>query len=145
MHATTSCLFLELFVHSLKKKENQSKLLRAKFAVDLLCYVGNGRPKLDLNYLIDEYQPSKEHSYSDAQNPCLPLIDKCLTHPDKHVIKTIRALVCAEKFDGAQENVKLPYLKIAQMTMDALFPADKKDWVHEGIGWEEYWKTVEDL
>ncbi len=141
MHSTTSCLFLELFIHSLKKKENQLKLSRAKFAVDLLYYVGNGRPKLDLNYLIDEYQPSKEHSYSDAQNPCPPLIDKCLTHPDEHVIKTIRPLVYAEKF----ENEKLLYLKIAQMTMDALFLADKKDWVHKGIGWEEYWKTVEDL
>ncbi|CAF4346169.1 unnamed protein product, partial [Rotaria sordida] len=75
----------------------------------------------------------------------LPLIDKCLTHPDEHVIKTIRALIYAEKFDSAQDKDKLPYLKIAQMVMDALFPADKKGWTQEGIGWEEYWKTVEDL
>jgi hypothetical protein len=122
------------------------KLLRAKFAVDLVYYVARGRPKLNLNYLLDEYQPSKEHSYSDAQNPWLPLFDKCLTHPDEHLPKTIRALMYAEKFDDAdQEKDKLPYLKIAQMTMDALFPADKKDWAHEEIGWEEYWNTVEDL
>jgi hypothetical protein len=54
-------------------------------------------------------------------------------------------LIYAEKFDGAQGNDKLPYLKIAQMVMDALFPADEKGWVDGGIGWEEYWKTVEDL
>jgi hypothetical protein len=145
MHATTSCLFLDMFVQSLKKKENQTKFLRAKFAVDLFYYVARGRPKLDLNYLLNEYQVSKEHSYSDAQNPWLPLVDKCLTHPDEHVPKTIRALIYAEKFDSAQGKDKLPYLKIAQMTMDALFPADNKDWVYEGIGWEEYWETVENL
>ncbi|CAF2735726.1 unnamed protein product [Rotaria sp. Silwood2] len=145
MHATTSGLFLDILVHSLKKKENQLKLMRAKFAVDLLYYVARGRPKLNLNYLCNEYQVSKEHSYSDAQNPWLPLIDKCLTHPDEHIPKTIRALIYAEKIDSAQDKDKLPYLKIAQMVMDALFPADKKDWVQEGIGWEEYWKTVEDL
>jgi hypothetical protein len=145
MHTATSSLFLEIFANSLKKKENQLKFLRAKFAVDLLFYVAFGRPKLNLNYLINEYQPSKEHSYVDAQNPWLPLIDKSLTHPDEHVMKTIRALVYAEKFDQTQSNDRLPYLKIAQMIMDALFSADKKDWVHEGIGWDEYWKTVEDL
>ena len=145
MHATTSCLFLNIFVQSLKKKENQTIFLKAKFAVDLLYYVACGRPKLDLNYLFNEYQVSKEHSYLDAQNPWLPLINKCLTHPDEHVPKTIRALVYAEKFDNAQGKDKLPYLKIAQMTMDALFPAEKKDWVHDGIGWEVYWKTVEDV
>ncbi|CAF1397527.1 unnamed protein product, partial [Didymodactylos carnosus] len=145
MHATTSCLFLDIFIHSLKKKENQLKILRAKFAVDLLYYVARGRPKLELNYLLNEYQPSKEHLYPDAQNPWLPLVEKCLTHPDEHIPKTVRALIYAEKFDSAQEKDKLPYLKIAQMTMDALFPVGKKDWVHEGIGWDEYWKTVEDL
>jgi hypothetical protein len=145
MHTATSSLFLEIFANSLKKKENQLKFLRAKFAADLLFYVAFGRPKLNLNYLINEYQPSKEHSYVDAQNPWLPLIDKSLTHPDEHVMKTIRALVYAEKFDQTQSNDRLPYLKIAQMIMDALFSADKKDWVHEGIGWDEYWKTVEDL
>ena len=145
MHATTSCLFLDIFVQSLKKKENQIKFLRAKFAIDLLFYVARGRPKLDLNYLLNEYQVSEEHSYSNAQNPWLPLIDKCLTHPDEHLPKTIRALIYAEKFDSAQGKDKLPYLKIAQMIMDALFPAHKKDWVYQGIGWEEYWKTVEDL
>ncbi|UJR11206.1 hypothetical protein I4U23_015387 [Adineta vaga] len=35
MHATTSGLFLDIIVHSLKNKENQLKLIRAKFAVDL--------------------------------------------------------------------------------------------------------------
>jgi hypothetical protein len=147
MHATTSCLFLDIFVQSLKKKENQIIFLKAKFAVDLLYYVARGRPKLDLNYLVNEYQVSKEHSYSDAQNPWLPLIDKCLTHPDEHMPKTIRALIYAEKFDSAQGEDKLPYLKIAQITMDGLFPANEKDWVRGGIGigWEEYWKTVEDM
>ena len=145
MHATTSCLFLEIFTQSLRKKENQLKLLRAKFAVDLLYYVARGRPNLDLNYLVNEYQPSQEYSYPNAQNPWLPLVDKCLTHPDEHVPKTIRALMYAEKFDNTQKQSSLPYLKMAQMTMDALFPADKKHWVNEGIGWEEYWKTVEDV
>ena len=145
MHATTSCLFLEIFIRSLKKQENQLKFLRAKFAVDLLWYVAYGRPKLNLNYLLNEYQPSKEHSYPDAQNPWLPLVDKCLTHPDEHLPKTIRALIYAEKFDNTSEKDKLPYLKIAQMNMDALFPADQKDWTREGIGFDEYWKTVEDL
>jgi hypothetical protein len=141
MHATNSSLFLEIFVNSFKQKENQLKFLRAKFAVDLLYYVAYGRPKLNLDYLINEYQPSKEHSYANAENAWLPLIDKCLTHPDEHVMKIIRALVYAEKFD----KTGLPYLKIAQLVMDALFPADEKDWVHKGIGWDEYWKTVEDL
>ncbi|CAF1507483.1 unnamed protein product [Rotaria sordida] len=144
MHATTSGLFIDIFVHSLKKTENQFKFLKAKFAIDLLYYVARGRPKLNVNYLLNEYQSSKEHSYSDVQNPWLPLIDKCLTHQDTHVVKTIRALVYAEKFDSAQEKDKMSYLKIAQMVMDALFPADKKQWSHEGVGWEEYWKTVED-
>ncbi|CAF5162139.1 unnamed protein product, partial [Rotaria sp. Silwood1] len=144
MHATTSGLFLDIFVHSLKKKENQLKFLKTKFAVDLLYYVARGRPMLNVNYLLNEYQPSKEHSYSDAQNPWLPLIDKCLTHRDVHLVKTIRALVYAEKFDRAQENNKMSYLKIAQMTMDALFPDYEKTWSHEGVGWEEYWKTVKD-
>jgi hypothetical protein len=145
MHATTSCLFLDIFVHSFKKKENQTKFLRAKFAVDLIFYVARGRPKLNLDYLIDTFQPSKEHSYLNAQNPWLPLIDKTLTHPDEHVPKTIRSLIYAEKLDGAREKDKLPYLKIAQMVMDALFPADKKEWVLEGIGSDEYWETVQDL
>jgi hypothetical protein len=145
MHTATSSLFLEIFANSLKKKENQLKFLRAKFAADLLFYVAFGRPKLNLNYLINEYQPSKEHSYVDAQNPWLPLIDKSLTHPDEHVVKTIRALVYAEKFDQTQSNDRLPYLKIAQMVMDALFPAEEKGWVNKGIGWDEYWDKVEDL
>ncbi|CAF1250295.1 unnamed protein product, partial [Rotaria sordida] len=59
MHATTSSLFLNILVHSLKNKENQLKLMRAKFAVDLLYYVARGRPKLNLNYLCNEYQVSK--------------------------------------------------------------------------------------
>jgi hypothetical protein len=145
MHATTSGLFIEMFVHSFKSKENQLKFLRATFAANLAYYIARGRPILNLNYLLNEFQPSKEHSYSDAQNPWLPLIDKCLTHPDEHVPKTIRALIYAEKFDGAEKNDKLPYFKIAQVVMDALFPADEKNWAFEGIGWEEYWKTVEDL
>ena len=144
MHATTSCLFLEIFIHALKNKENQIKLLRAKFAVDLLYYAAYGRPKLNLDYLINGYQPSKEHSYADSQNPWLPLIDKCLTHPDEHVPKTIRALAYAERFDPAEGNDKLPYLKIAQLVMDCLFPAGEKDWEFESIGWNEYWQTVED-
>ncbi|CAF3745246.1 unnamed protein product [Rotaria sp. Silwood1] len=142
MHSTTSSLFLDIMVHSLKKKENQLKLIRAKFAVDLFYYVARGRPKLNLNYLCNEYPVSKEHLYIDASNPWLPLIDKCLTHPDEHVTKTIRALIYADKFDNAQGQDKLPYLKIAQMVMDALFPAGKKDWAQEGIGWDEYWQTV---
>ncbi|CAF1165324.1 unnamed protein product [Adineta steineri] len=145
MHATTSCLFLNLFVQSFKKKENQISFLKAKFAIDLLYYVARGRPELNLNYLLNEYQVSKEHSYSDAQNPWLPLVDKSLTHRDEHVPKAIRSLVYAEKFDNAQGKDKLPYLKIAQMIMDTLFPDDEKDWTHEGIGWDEYWKTVEDI
>ena len=146
VHSTTSCLFLEIFTQSLKKAENQLKFLRAKFAVDLLFYVARGRPNLNVNYLINEYQPSQEYSYSDASNPWLPLVEKCATHPEEHVPKTIRALMYAEKFDGAQKKDKLPYLKIAQMTLEALFPADKKDWVRaEDISSEEYWKTVEDL
>ncbi|CAF1493937.1 unnamed protein product [Rotaria sp. Silwood1] len=145
MHATTSSLFLDILVHSFKKKENQLKLMRAKFAVDLLFYVVCGRPKLNLNYLCNEYQVSKEHSYVHAQNPWLPLIDKCLTHPDEHVPKTIRALIYAEKFDSTRDKDKLPYLKIAQMIMDALFPADQKNWVRGVLGSDEYWKTVEDL
>ncbi|CAF1248807.1 unnamed protein product [Rotaria sp. Silwood1] len=145
MHATTSGLFLDILVHSLKNKENQLKLMRAKFAVDLLFYVVRGRPKLDINYLCNEYQVSQEHSYLHAQNPWLPLIDKCLTHPDEHVPKTIRALVYAEKFGSSQDKDKLPYLKIAQMIMDTLFPADKKNWIHDDICSNEYWKTVEDL
>ena len=144
MHGATSSLFLDIFVHALKSKENQLKLLRAKFAVDLLFYVSSGRPKLDLNYLCNEYQPSKEHSFADSQNPWLPLIEKCLTHPEEHVIKTIRALIYAEKFDRTQGKDKLPYLKMAQMVMDALFPVGEKDWVREGLGLEEYWQTVDD-
>lgn len=145
MHATTSGLFLDIFLHSLKKKDNQTKFLKAKLAVDLLWFVGRGRAKLDVDYLSNGYQVSSEHSYSDAQNPWLPLIDKSLTHPDEHLPKTIRALIYADRFDPIQGKDKLPYLKITQMVMDALFPADKKGWVHEGIGWEEYWKTVEDI
>ena len=144
-HATTSSLFLNIFIHAFKNKANQEKFLRAKFAIDLLYYAAYGRPKLNLDYLVNEYQPSKEHSYGDSQNPWLPLIDQCLTHPDGHVLKTIRALVYAERFDPAQGKDKLPYLKIAQLVMDSLFPADKKDWDFDGIGWDEYWQTVEDV
>ncbi|CAF1286897.1 unnamed protein product [Adineta ricciae] len=143
MHATTSGLFLDIIVHSLQSKQNQLKLMKAKFATDLLYYVARGRPKLNVDYLCNEYQVSNEHLYSDAINPWLALIEKCLTHPDEHVLKTIRALMYAEKFDTAQDA--LPYLKIAQMVMDALFPAESTGWVQEGIGWDEYWCTVEDL
>ncbi|CAF1548997.1 unnamed protein product [Adineta ricciae] len=145
MHATTSSLFLDIFVHSFKNKENQSKFLRAKFATDLVYYIARGRPKLDLNYLFNDYQVSKEHLYSDTHNPWLPLIEKSLTHPDEHVMKSIRALVYAEKFDSAEDKEKIPYLKIAQMTMDVMFPFNEKNWTHEGIGWDEFWKTVPDL
>ncbi|UJR19806.1 hypothetical protein I4U23_022939 [Adineta vaga] len=145
MHATTSSLFLNIFIQSFKNQENRMKFLEAKFAVDLLQFVARGRPKINLNYLLNEHQISKEHQYSDAQNPWLPLIDKCLTHHDEHVPKTIRALIYAEKFDQSQGKDQLPYLKIAQLVMDALFPEEEKDWVHEGIGWEEFWKKVKDL
>lgn len=144
MHATTSSLFLEIFIHSFKSKENQMKFLRTKFAVDLLYYAAFGRPKLDLDYLVNDYQPSKEHSFEDSHNPWLPLIDKCLTHPDEHVPKTIRSLVYAERFDPAQGTEKLPYLKLAQLVMDCLFPVEKNDWEYDSIGWDEYWQTVED-
>lgn len=145
MHATTSSLFLDIFVHAFKNKENQLKFLRAKFATDLLYYIARGRPKLDLNYLFNDYQVSKEHSYSDAQNPWFHVIEKALTHPDEHVAKSIRALVYAEKFDSTEDKEKIPYLKIAKMTLDSMFPAGEKDWTIDAIGWDEYWKTVPDL
>ncbi|CAF1334084.1 unnamed protein product [Adineta ricciae] len=145
MHATTSSLFLNIFVHAFQNPENQTKFLKAKFAVDLLQFVARGRPKLNVNYLLNEHQISKEHQYADVSNPWLPLINKCLTHHDEHVPKTIRALVYAEKFDQAQGKDQISYLKIAQVVMDALFPEKDKDWVHEGIGWEEFWSKVKDL
>ena len=145
LHATTSSLFLNIFIQSFKNQENQMKFLKAKFAVDLLQFIARGRPKLNINYLLNVYQVSKEHQYDDAQNPWLPLIDKCLTHHDEHVPKTIRALIYAEKCDRSQGKDQLPYLKIAQLVMDALFPDKKKDWVHEGIGWEEFWQKVQGL
>ncbi len=67
MHSTTSSLFLDILVYSLKKKENQLKFIRAKFAVDLFYYVARGRPKLNLNYLCNEYPVSKEHYNSKEE------------------------------------------------------------------------------
>ena len=52
MHATTSCLFVELIVQSFKKPENQLKFLRAKFAVDLVYYAARGRPKIKFKLFI---------------------------------------------------------------------------------------------
>ena len=111
MHLLTSSLFLPSLLANISKFSSRRAFLLTYFTASLACYIGRGRPALDLRAFYNNTEhllhqvpgldsspapgtfPSPSSDSSQTSNVWLPLIQSALASPNTHLCKLHRALV----------------------------------------------------
>ncbi|KAI9486089.1 MAG: hypothetical protein EXX96DRAFT_30833 [Benjaminiella poitrasii] len=135
MHALTSSEFLHQFLFRVGRDEAVT-LLRAHAAVTIFYYVTRGRPRFDVQALL-EYESAALRG-KDCRNGWLEVFAGALKCKEPHVIKVVRACAVAQVIYGpAQDpNWSRVWLHVAQMAVD-------KDghWDFNSLGFDDTWSN----